>query len=409
MNPYYLMTLLYLALAVLGALDTSLVNLSILASFPGQRWLLVHTVTLGGLVELLFGLAPDVTAALAKLPRPKFHWATWVLLNGGLILLYAGIPLINASLITTGGTLIFIAALLLIWKLMELTRQRTGMDQAAGKEPAGRAPGLKFYISALTFLLIGILVGTGLWLGWAEPLRIVTPKEVHVHSNLWGFASIAIAGILFDLYPAFSGLKPAKPWSINLTFWLMTLGALGMVIGPWIDDNNFTVYGLVTHTLGTIVMLIILFKPLFGKSRERAGGFWYLIFAYIWFLVAVVVAPLVVAGGGFGAEVAGSGGPILIFGWILQIGYAIFPYLFARVFLPDQPARMDVNWLSLATSNGGSLIYWVSMFLAGGRSPMRGLAYLLWIISLIPILVNLMSTISRRLEQIRNQDGAFSE
>lgn len=411
MNPHYLMTLLYLALAILAALGTSLVNLSALPSFPGQRWLLVHTVTLGALVELVFGLAPEVTAVLAKLPRPKFRWPTWVFLNVGLIVLYAGIPLINPSLIIGGGTLIFIAGSLLIKHLAELTSHGAEVDlrrHPSKSGPYSQSPGVKFYMAGLVYLLVGILIGTGLWLGWAEPLCIVTPKEVHVHSNLWGFASMVIAGILFDLYPSFTGLQLARPRMVNLTFWLMAVGALGMVTGPWVDINSFTVYGLVFHTIGTLIMLFNVFKPLWSKRREWASGVWHLVLAYVWFLLAVVVAPLVVAGGGFGAEVAGSGGPILIFGWILQFGYALIPFLFSRAFTPNQPAQLGGTWLSLATSNGGSLLYWISMFLAAGRSPMRGIAYLLWIISLLPILMSLMAAISSRLEQIRSQESSTS-
>lgn len=177
-----------------------------------------------------------------------------------------------------------------------------------------------------------------------------------------------------------------------------------MVIGPWVEINSFTVYGLVMHTLGTLAMLFSVFQPLWRKRREWTSGIWHLVLAYVWFLLAVVVAPLVVAGGGFGAEVAGSGGPILIFGWILQFGYALIPFLFSWVFVPHQPAQLGGTWLSLATSNGGSLLYWISMFLAAGQSPVRGVAYLLWIISLIPILMSLMASMSNRLEQIRDQE-----
>lgn len=334
-----------------------------------------------------------------------------MLLNGGLVILYAGIPLINPALIITGGTLIFIAGSLLIKQLIDLNNQVPDSEPRSDKsnqESSSQPPGIKFYIAGLVFLLVGILVGTGLWLGWAEPLRIVTPKEVHVHSNLWGFASMVLAGILFDLYPGFTGLQLAKPRMVSLTFWLMAIGALGMVTGPWVDINSFTVYGLVMHSIGTLIMLFNVFKPLWGKRKEWTSGILHLALAYVWFLLAVVVAPLVVAGGGFGAEVAGSGGPILIFGWILQFGYALIPFLFARVFTPNQPAQLGGTWLSLATSNGGSLLYWISMFLAAGRSPMRGVAYLLWIISLIPILVSLMASISSRLEQIRKQEESAS-
>lgn len=407
MNPYYLMTLLYLSLAVLAALDTSLVNLSVLSSFPGQRWLLVHTITLGALVELLFGLAPDLTAALSRLPRPAFRWSTWFLLNVGLIVLYAGMPLINAPLIITGGTLVFLAAGLLIMQLVGLTGKVAAVESdldASQDEWATPSPGVRFYIAGLAYLLVGILVGTGLWLGWSEPLRIVTPKEVHVHSNLWGFASMILAGVLFDLYPSLTGHQLAKPGMITSVFWLMAVGALGMVSGPWLAMDTFTVVGLVLHTAGTVLMLFMVIKPLWGKWSEWTPGVWHLMLAYVWFMLAVVVAPLVVAGGVVGAEVAGSGGPILIFGWILQLGFALIPFLFKRSFVPGQPARLGGTAFSLIAINGGSVLYWISLFLAAGRSPLRGVAYLLWIISLLPIVSALRNDLDGALQGIQRRE-----
>jgi hypothetical protein len=411
MNPYYLMTLLYLALAALAALDTSLVNLQILPSFPGQRWLLVHTVTLGALVELVFGLAPDLTAALTRLSRPAFRWTMWFLLNSGLIVLYAGIPLVNAALIIVGGALVFSAASLLVKHLLDLAGRQpdvafkpTGMREATSASPRGT----RYYIAGLFYLLVGVLVGTGLWLGWEEPLRIVAPKEVHVHSNLWGFASMIFAGLLTDLYPSFTGRQLAKPRLVTATFWLMAVGTLGMLAGPWFELNSSTVVGLVLHTIGTVLLLYNMLAPLWRKRAEWVPGTWHITLAYVWFLLAVVVAPLVVAGGAAGAEVAGSGGPILIFGWVLQLGYALIPFLFARAFLSAKPAPLGGTWFTLAMVNGGSLLYWISMFVATGRSPMRGIAYLLWILSLIPILMNLAAVMSIRLEQIRNQEEIAS-
>lgn len=407
MNPYYLMTLLYLSLAVLAALDTSLVNLSVLSSFPGQRWLLVHTITLGALVELLFGLAPDLTAALSRLPRPAFRWSAWFLLNVGLIVLYAGMPLINAPLIITGGTLVFLAAGLLIMQLVGLTGKVAAVESdldASQDEWATPSPGVRFYIAGLAYLLVGILVGTGLWLGWSEPLRIVTPKEVHVHSNLWGFASMILAGVLFDLYPSLTGHQLAKPGMITSVFWLMAVGALGMVSGPWLAMDTFTVVGLVLHTAGTVLMLFMVIKPLWGKWSEWTPGVWHLMLAYVWFMLAVVVAPLVVAGGVVGAEVAGSGGPILIFGWILQLGFALIPFLFKRSFVPGQPARLGGTAFSLIAINGGSVLYWISLFLAAGRSPLRGVAYLLWIISLLPIVSALRNDLDGALQGIQRRE-----
>ncbi|HEX6385136.1 MAG TPA: hypothetical protein VF177_10740 [Anaerolineae bacterium] len=118
MYPFYVMALLFLFLAALALLDTSLVNLAAFSAFPGLRWTLVHIMTLGVLTEVVFGLTPGLVAALARRPRPTVSWNTWIVLNAGLITLLAGIPLIHNVLITTGGTLVFTAVLMLLWALV---------------------------------------------------------------------------------------------------------------------------------------------------------------------------------------------------------------------------------------------------------------------------------------------------
>ncbi|MBZ0300165.1 MAG: hypothetical protein K8J31_10505, partial [Anaerolineae bacterium] len=116
-NPYFLVTFLFVALAVLGALDASLINLQLLPAFAGLRWMRVHFITLGALTELAFGILPLLVASRNGLPGPKIRWDIWLTLNLGLLILLLGIPPINGVLITTGGMLIFIAAVLLMIQL----------------------------------------------------------------------------------------------------------------------------------------------------------------------------------------------------------------------------------------------------------------------------------------------------
>lgn len=74
-----------------------------------------------------------------------------------------GIPLINATLILAGGTLVFIAASLLWLQLTGLPSKTSSIGTSAGRN---------FYLAGLGYLLVGIIVGTGLWLGWGQALNI---------------------------------------------------------------------------------------------------------------------------------------------------------------------------------------------------------------------------------------------
>lgn len=380
MSPYFLMAILYVSLAVLAALDASLTSLSLLPWFNGLRWLRVHFITLGALTEVTFGVLPGLVAARAGRPRPAIRWDIWLALNAGLLTLLVGIPLVNSALILAGGTLVFIAATLLLLQLNSLRPERD--------EPK---PGRKFYLAGLSYLLLGIIVGTGLWLGWGEVLRIAIPIEVHIHANNWGFMSLVFAGLLIDLYPHFAKRPLAWPRSIRPIFWLMTLGALGLVLGPWLKSNWFSVPGLILHLSATIWLLLNVIKPLWGDWQAWTPGMWHLVTAYFWILAPVLVAPLIILGvPGFpGAGIEQSAPQALIYGWVLQFGYALLPYLFARFLLPAQPAKLGGNWFSLITVHLGGVFLWASIFITTYQAPLHGIAYVLWTLSALPIVAEL--------------------
>ena len=91
--------------------------------------------------------------------------------------------------------------------------------------------GSKFYIAGLVYFLLGIVIGTGLWTGWSTPLGILgNVKEVHIHANSWGLMSLVFAGLLVDMYPEWTKKALAYPKTITPIFWMMVLGAFGLVL-----------------------------------------------------------------------------------------------------------------------------------------------------------------------------------
>ena len=193
MIPYFVMAVLYLSMAFLMALDVALVVWQILPWFKGTVWLRVHFITLGVLTQVIFAVMPALVAIHYRLPQPKFRWDIWLLLNAGILTLLVGMPLVNHMLILAGGTLVFVATILLVIQLAQMRPQ--DQPQETESSHAGR----KFYLAGLIYFLLGIIVGTGIFLGWAEPLFINTPKEVHIHANNWGLMSLVFAGLIVDL------------------------------------------------------------------------------------------------------------------------------------------------------------------------------------------------------------------
>lgn len=387
MNLYLLMTALFIAVAALMAADATLTSFSLLPWFNGLRWLRIHLITLGTITESIFGLLPIIVAIRAGRPRPKFRGDIWLALNSGLLTLLIGIPIINQMLILIGGTLIFIATVLLVLQLRDVKPVYQGA--IAGGNGRSR-DGRKFYIVGLSYFLLGIIVGTGLWLGWSDWLKIKTPVEVHIHANNWGFLTMVFTGLLVDMYPVWAKRPLAWPRSTLSIFWMLTIGALGLVIGPWVRSNWFSVPGIILFLIGTIWLLLNVIKPLWkDKEAWTQPGLWHIVIAYWWILVPVLVAPLIILGvPSFpGAGIEQNAPQSLIYGWVLQFGYAFVPYFFHRLFLPHEPARLGGSWLSLITVNLGGFFLWAGIFLIEYRTVLHGMAYLFWTISLIPVVL----------------------
>lgn len=397
-HPYFLMTVLYVSLAVLAAIDAALTGLNLLPWFNALRWLRVHFITLGILVEATFGLLPALVAARNERPAPTLRWDIWLTLNAGLVTLLIGIPLVNLALIFAGGALVFTATALLLWQLHQLRATPTRAALALLALLAFSAPsGRNFYLAGLGFLLFGVLFGTGLWLGWGEFLRAAAPKEIHLHANLWGFASLLFAGLTVDLYPRITGRALAWQRASTPIFWLFTLGGVSLIIGPWLGLIELTIPGLALHHIATAWLLLALIIPISRDRRAWTPGMWHIVASNVLILAPVVFAPFALRTGArlplTALETAAPA--LLIYGWVLQNVYAFVPYLFARAFAPDQPARLGGTWLSVVAMQVGALLYVVSMVNESNQALLQAIAYALWAISALPIVRALWQILQR--------------
>ena len=401
-NPYLLMAVLYLAVGALTAMDASLTSLDLLAWIPGLRWLRVHFITLGVLTEIIFGVTPALVAHSQDRPRPSTRWDIWLTLNGGIIVLLVGIPIINQAMILVGGSLVFIATTLLAWQLWKMRRDDSVRQPGRGS--------LGFYISGFLFLLLGITIGTGLWLGWSAPLRIQVPLEAHIHANNWGFMSLVFAGLLIHVLPSLTGHNLAPAHTIGMIFWGMSVGALFLVIGPWLGGNLwFTVPGLIMHLAATLALLVQAIRRLSQGGLLAQAGSWHLITSYLWILAPVMAAPLIILGvPGFPGPVIESTAPqALIYGWVLQFGMALVPYVARRIVLKDDEARLGGSWLSFTTANLGSALIWAGIFLTGLTSLLHGLAYALFAMAMLAVFWELIGVLRQARPGLEAFEGVF--
>ena len=266
--------------------------------------------------------------------------------------------------------------------------------------------GRKFYIAGLSYFLLGIIVGTGLWIGWAEPLRISTPTEVHIHANNWGLMSLVFAGLIIDLYPMWAKRPLANPKSITPIFWMMTIGAFGLIFGPWFENSYLLVPGLLLHLAATLWLLFNVIKPLGRDLNAWSIGLVHIVLSYFWILAPVMMAPVILFKvPGIPARTIEANAPqALIYGWLLQFGFAILPYFFMRVFLPDEEPRLGGTKFSLLAVNLGSAFLWAGIFIEPIQGTLYAIGYLFWGLSMLPILIDLWRITRSGINKLENPE-----
>ncbi|MCC7119658.1 MAG: hypothetical protein IT310_14130 [Anaerolineales bacterium] len=358
--PYLITTLLYTFVAILVAADASFVSWNLLATFPALRWIRVHFITLGIVSQVVFGLLPGMVASLAKKTKPVMRWDIWLTLNIGFVALIAGFSGVNHAMIFAGGSLIFVSVSLLLAHLWKLR---------GGNAPAS----LKFYIAGLFYLMVGIIIGTGLWLNWSDALYIKVPLEAHIHANSWGFMSLTFAGLFVDFIPLIAARALASERSIRAIFWSMTTGAFFLVLGPWLGGNMpIVVTGLILHLGSTLWLIYLVTRALKDSGRLATPGGWHLILAYVWILAPVLIAPLILTNVIAGGPVESTAPQPLIYGWVLQFSIALIPYIMRRSFLKEENPPLGGCWGSLFALALGGVLIWISIFLL---APAKGILY----------------------------------
>jgi len=385
--PYLLTTLIYTFVAILAAADASLISLKLLDTFIALRWVRVHFITLGIMSQVIFGLLPLLSASLSKKERPAMRWDIWLTLNAGLVVLVAGFSGLNHPMIFTGGTLIFISATLLVLELQKIR--------------GGDAPqSLKFYITGVLYLLVGIIIGTGIFLNWGIPLHIKNSLETHIHANSWGFMSLVFAGLLVDFIPMITGHPLSTSKNISRMFWGMTLGAFGLVMGPWLGSEPFLVLGLLLHVSATVSLIVLTIRSFKNSGKLDSPGAWHLVSSYIWIIAPIMMSPFILLGIFESGPIESTAPQALIYGWVLQYGIALIPFIARHFFLKEETPQLGGSWMSLTMATAGSLFVWASIFIVPARGVLHGIGFALYALALVQPLMELIQVAQKGFKRI---------
>jgi len=128
--------------------------------------------------------------------------------------------------------------------------------------------GTRFIKIAVLYLALG--VSMGLFMGMTEKFTLM---PVHAHVNLLGWASLALCGLIYTLYPAAGATRLAK-----LHFWLHNLG-----LPPLMVSLAFLVTG---HEAA---------GPIVGITSMVVGAGVLLFVVNVWLAIKPAAAPALAA------------------------------------------------------------------------------------------------------------------
>ncbi|QCC60147.1 cbb3-type cytochrome c oxidase subunit I [Natrinema thermotolerans] len=409
-DPFILMAGVYLTVGLLAAIGTLTVEAGLLEPLPRLRWVTVHFVTIGGLTQAVFGALPAFVAARSTRRRSsagRSRWLQWVSVNAGYPLLLVGMT--RGSTITAGaGAVLVLGALL---SLLVTVFRLPSSTVAAGSA--------RYFRTAPWFLVVGILAALGMLFGVHGPGGYFGSLEAHVHANVWGFLALVVAGVLLTVLPELLGTDRRFPRARAVTYWGLTIGAAGLVVGPWTARHELTIGGLVIYVVGTGALLASVVGTYRHSDRQQDSRIALVLGAYFWLLVPVPIAPFVLlfptAVPAAAIERAAING--LVFGWLLQLAMAFLPVV-AVAARRDPAAFVDAiaaaaetapqpSWWQVGSANAGMLLLWLTAVpLADGVASLLTLGgYLLLAAAWAAFVVDLWTALAgersvrRRLEE----------
>ncbi len=354
-NPFYLMAGVYLTLDALALAAMALATAGVAVPIPDLNWIRIHLLTIGVVTQVVLGSLPGLVAAKLGIQPPgrAMNTTLWLLVNASFALLLYAMPLGLSLLAAIAAGGVFLAIVLLL----------ASFHLRGACPPFGARAGARFFVMGPIFFLFGIFMAVSMLLGWPARGGFFGELEGHVHANVWGFLALIVAGVLLERIPAAVGSPLRWPRLVTYTSWLLILGGVGLVIGPWLGVLPLTMGGIAVYIVGTVTLLANLAATAVAGRRWTANIV-HLLIAYLWMIVPAAVAPIVLAVTGKlptgKVEAAAVSG--LIAGWVLQIVLGALPLRLRE--LRHLTAGWDGCWGSVALLNLGVLSIWVSAFIA---------------------------------------------
>ena len=290
---------------------------------PAPRWLMMHLLLLGAVThsimvwsrhfaDTLLHVAPATTATRTR---------RLLLLNGGVLVVIAGVLLATWPVAAVGAGAVVIAV---VWHGVDLFRDLR-------RALAGRfAVTVRYYVAAAALLPIGAGLGALMVRGLDAQLQI-RAMLAHAALNVLGWMGLTVVGTLLTLWPTMlrtripegAERRTAAALPVLLSAVLVTAG------GTLAGSRPIAVIGLLAYLAG----LVLLARPFAAAARvkpPRHYATWSVLAAVSWLVGGVVALTIAVGTADTWSQVHERVGwitPALAAGFAAQILLGALSYL----------------------------------------------------------------------------------
>ena len=233
---------------------------------PAPRWLMIHLLMLGAVSHAILVWSRYFTDALLHSADEDRRGQNrrLMLLNGGVILVVAGVPSDVWPLTLLGATAVGFAVLWHGWSILRQLRAAL---------PARFAPSVRYYVAAACFLPVGAGLGTALARGLGDPwhTRLVV---AHAAVNLLGWVGLTVLGTLVTLWPTMlrtriaAGAERASARALPVLVGSVLLTAGGAALGL----RGVVVLGIAGYVTGLLCTAPAFVDAAAPQTADRVPG-----------------------------------------------------------------------------------------------------------------------------------------
>lgn len=278
-SPYFVIGILILVSSTFLLFTIDIVNLHNLNSST-LAW--VHLFLLGFVMFIIFGAMAQLIPVVLEVGHfaIDFYYIIYPLLFIGTLLMVVGFYY-YPSFLPYGGVIAFVSfSIFLLETFLTIFKVKK----------------LNFIISTVLianiFLLLGLIVGIVLALGYSGLIDINISKflKIHVYLVLIGYVGITIMGMSLVLLPMF-WLSHSFSWIyVKSALVLLSIGILFVCVSSFIYINYIEYIGYILTSLALILYFLQIF--IIYKTRARLEidiYFKSIIFSYICLIVSIIM------------------------------------------------------------------------------------------------------------------------